>query len=435
MDEKQLSAVAEQNDFMYGMIKSANDIVYKFIIDNNFILYGGMALDLILKEKGHEGIYSNDALPDFDFYSPVSYDDSIILANILFAREFPYISSINAMHPTTRRTRVNFKEVADISYMPESIYRSIKGTIINHGQYKGVRVIDVLFIYMDFLRFFVYPFENAPLEPILNRLEKIVKRFSILLDICPIEVNEYIIDKSVKPLDSMSKRIGVASEFEGCPIIMTGILAYNEYYEYYKKHSSSDVKLFDEYKINDGQYEGPVIFPLAYFGSFINKLEKGKQYEMYNMFLETLQPKTVVIDGNEYLDLMNKEVVFTWSGNKMVMNIYGVMLYFLRKSFLYNEDKMKRDMCLYVYKSLEIMCKEMVKNTQIKDNIFIYRINVMGHTEYSYNENERKLRAELCGNEFESKLPMFAFYPGSSKYVEFDYLKSEKYAIDGGRII
>lgn len=431
MDEKEMKTVVEKADFLYDELKSAMEIVYNFIKENNLILYGGMALDLALKERGHEGIYSDDALPDFDFFSANSYDNSNQLAMILYEKGYKHVTAINAMHATTRRTRVFFKEVADISYMPPVIFDKIDTLAILHGKYKGIRIIDPLYIRMDMLRFFIYPFENPPREPILSRTMKIIKRFKILDEFYPIEVNKYQAPKLVKI--KLPTKDG----------ILTGLQAYDLYLRKAQFVSKAHEQMFNHYKLSETELEAPEFMRPAIFGPFFQDEALVKKSEIYNMFLETLQPQTLLCDNVEYYDTMKKQIIYTIIDDKKVITIFGLMLYFLRKAVLFEKGSDNRMMCYHAYNSLVQMVDDaeaaFAESTEKNyDKIpFFYQINVFGETEQQYIEPLIKTRDELEGKPFVSILPKFTFAPGrhepGTPLPTFDYASSIKFAIDGAR--
>ncbi len=429
MDEKEFKYIVEKSDFLYDELKSAMDYVYVFIKENNLILYGGMALDLALKEAGHDGIYSDSALPDFDFYSPNSYNDSNRLAMILFQNGYKYVTAINAMHATTRRTRVYFKEVADISYMPQSIYDTIDTVLVLHGNYKGIRIIDPLYIRLDMLRFFIYPFENPPREPILSRFDKIVKRFKLLDQYYPITYDSY------SPISNIKTKLPPYSD----KCVLTGL----EAYDLYLKHAKwTDKKLlFNAYAIKNNTLESPEFLKPARFGNYFEDAELVKKGTIFNMFLETVQPQTIIYQNVEYYDLMHKQIVYTKIDGIQVITIYGLLLYFLRKAVLFPKKDPRRYLCFHAYNSVVKMIEDAEKafladgEKDYEKNPFLYQINVFGQTEKMYVEPLIKAHAELEDQQFTSILPQFTFSP--AKYTngqpmpEFDYSKSIKFAIDG----
>lgn len=162
--------------FIYNKdITSALEIVRQFIIKKKLILAGGTGLDYLLKLKGDE-IYDPKRLPDYDFYSPNHLEDSCELANELYRLGFTNITNINAVHATTRRVRVNFFPVADITYLPENIYSIIPIIKLNDGMLvRGPEMIRI-----DMHRSLSLPYENKPKEVILHRWKKDIERFNKL---------------------------------------------------------------------------------------------------------------------------------------------------------------------------------------------------------------------------------------------------------------
>lgn len=427
MNEKEMKTVVEKADFLYDELKSAMEIVYNFIKEHNLILYGGMALDLALKEKGNEGIYSDDALPDFDFFSPNSYDHSNELAIILYEKGYKHVTAINAMHATTRRTRVFFKEVADISYMPPIIFDTIDTLQILHGKYKGIRIIDPIYIRMDMLRFFIYPFENPPREPILSRASKIIKRFKILDEYYPITDSKY------------GKIAQVETKLPTEDGILTGLQAYDLYLKNAKW--SETESMFHDYTLTKTSLKAPEFLKPALFGNFFENETLMKKGVIYNMFLETLQPQTILYQNVEYYDTMHKQIIYTVIDDKKVITIFGLLLYFLRKAVLFEKGDERRSLCYHAYNSLVQMIDDaeaaFIESTDKKyDEVpFFYHINVFGETEHQYIEPIIKTRAELEDKPFESILPKFTFAPDNHKpdtpMPTFDYSKSIKFAING----
>ena len=76
----------------YDSITTALDIVKQFIISYDLVLVGGMAIDFALKLKGNQ-IYTDDQLPDYDFYSSDAMNDAIELANIYYEKGYEEIEA------------------------------------------------------------------------------------------------------------------------------------------------------------------------------------------------------------------------------------------------------------------------------------------------------------------------------------------------------
>lgn len=177
-------------------VNQANDFVAEFIKMHKRILYGGMAIDLALKYIGHEGIYADDIMPDYDFYSPENITDSIKLTQFLYERGLNTASSINGLHLTTRRVRIDkFNFVADLSYYPQPYYNNIP-IITTHG----FNIVHPDFQRIDLHRSLSYLYSGIPRrENFRNRLKKDVKRFNILNEKYPI-VDTISID--IKPINT-----------------------------------------------------------------------------------------------------------------------------------------------------------------------------------------------------------------------------------------
>lgn len=166
--------------YNYEEIVSSLEIVKQFIIDRKLILVGGMAIDLALKLKG-DRIYSDDQLPDYDFYSPQHVDDAYKLSEILCTKGFKNVSCIQAMHITTMRVRVNFETVADITYCPKSIFVKIPTL-----QYHDLKIVHPHYQMIDQHNALSIPFENPGREVIFHRWKKDMKRYDKLYKYYPV---------------------------------------------------------------------------------------------------------------------------------------------------------------------------------------------------------------------------------------------------------
>lgn len=170
--------IQERRTQGFADIERALDIVREFLIRKKRILYGGMSIDISLKLSGHPGIYAEDAVPDYDFYSPDIEGDSDEIAKILYDAGFEGVFAQNAQHATTRRVKINFaNNVADVSYMPQEIYDRIPTQM-----YKGMRVTHPIFQWMDMHRALSQPFEKPPWEVISHRVYKDIKRYRMMYD-------------------------------------------------------------------------------------------------------------------------------------------------------------------------------------------------------------------------------------------------------------
>lgn len=187
---KEYEDLGVKKDVGYPEIKEALEWVGNYVHNNGRVLYGGMAIDMNLKKSGHEGIYKEGNIPDYDFFSTTYYEESCEIADKLYEMGYHNISAINALHVSSRRVRVNFVSVADLSYIPPSVYFPTQ-------EYEGFKVVHPWFQLMDMYKSLAFPYSGPPRENIMNRYEKDIKRLNML-------VVQY-------PLESVMKSLGIKS--------------------------------------------------------------------------------------------------------------------------------------------------------------------------------------------------------------------------------
>ncbi len=179
-----MNVLVEQRSPFYNDIKNALEVVKAFIKAKGRILYGGMAIDYALKKATGTGIYPDEQLPDFDFYSPTYLEDSCELADALVDLGFEDVRAINAIHTSTRRVMINhLNTVADIGYIDQDTYDKIP-----YLEYEGLRFVHPTYQKQDMMRACSFPYDDPPNEVIRHRLSKDVKRFALLEEAYPIEI-------------------------------------------------------------------------------------------------------------------------------------------------------------------------------------------------------------------------------------------------------
>ena len=175
--------IAEKKSFNYDLLIKALDWIGSFIKKNNYILYGGMAIDLALKEAGHPGIYGPDSIPDYDFMCADFYTVSNEIAKNLHEQGFENVTAINALHLTSRRVRIDFVPVADITYVPKNLLETIPFITTKYG----FKVVHPDFQRIDMLRSFNTMMCFPPMETIMHRTSKDLRRFKMLAANYPIK--------------------------------------------------------------------------------------------------------------------------------------------------------------------------------------------------------------------------------------------------------
>lgn len=146
------------------------EIIIDFIKQTKRKVYGGYALNAIVKDKNKDdAIYSEIDMPDIDFYSPEPILDLMKLCNILYDKGFKTVIGQEAMHKETYSVYVNQNLYCDISYVPRNIYNKMPFKEIN-----GINYIHPHFMMIDYLRMIT--------DPMISywRIEKVFNRFIIL---------------------------------------------------------------------------------------------------------------------------------------------------------------------------------------------------------------------------------------------------------------
>jgi hypothetical protein len=191
---------------------SAMEVAKKFIISNDLIITGGMAIDFALRNVG-DSLYNpnslNGVVPDYDCYSPDPVKHAYDLVEELY--EYGYtndgfyrLDAIRAKHIQTIRVRLEYKSVIEISYIPPKIFANLPKL-----KYMNMLIIHPHWQMINMHRSLSYPLIDPPFESLFNRLKKDTERFMMLLEKYPIAVEIYMMPQNniniVKILDEIAK--------------------------------------------------------------------------------------------------------------------------------------------------------------------------------------------------------------------------------------
>jgi hypothetical protein len=474
-DTKRYKDIAEKRSDYYTKIESSFDIVKKFIVDKKRILYGGTSIDLNLKLVDHPGIYAEDAIPDYDFFSPDFYNESNELAQILNKAGFENVSAINAAHYNSRRVRINFIPVADITYVPEIIYNKIPYNEIKIAQlskkgsnskelkyYDGIKIVHPDFQRLDLHRSFCTPYSNPPIEVVLHRLEKDQKRFR-LLD------QEYKIHVDAKLLGNLPKKEIRVKFDEIRNHAINGIVAYALIRHLIVDLVSANHQLLKDGGVYDFIVEQlneiietkleilhdtllvlyPKILGNLPVSSYIDSKDlipaNTSPLVKYNRFLDNLRPETFVAD-REFYFISNELLPVYYLDEIKMKDIHlpgsnAILLYFLQKSIdplIFESDY--RSLYASLLKLITIAEKiRMVFEDNNKSEFmpFFFPTHVYGKSNYSIDhmcmlKEKYWLMNEIPFQDREILRSVFGYYPASqSTWISFDISKSIIYNMDG----
>ena len=145
------------------------DIVENFLRNKKRICYGGTAINNLLPIN--DQFYNKEIeLPDYDFYSPEPLKDAKELADIYYDNGYTEIEAKSGMHAGTFKVFVNYIPVADITYLPEDLYKRIM---------KDSKSVDgIYYCAINYLRMSMYLELSRP-DGDVSRWEKVLKRLSL----------------------------------------------------------------------------------------------------------------------------------------------------------------------------------------------------------------------------------------------------------------
>ena len=194
--------------------------ISEYIKRNNRIVYGGIALNEMLKDKSPKDvIYEEYSKNDIEIYSPDPVSDIHKICDILTEKKYMYIEAKEADHPGTFTIHVNFDKYCDITYVPKIIYNNLVTINVN-----GYRLISPIFIIIDTLRVYTDPLTSY------FRLDKTFRRGNLLLKVANFKPEKKVLaqtkqlDYEKKIMDSIIPKI---SEIKN--VIFLDDIAYNYY--------------------------------------------------------------------------------------------------------------------------------------------------------------------------------------------------------------
>ena len=175
------------------------NIVIDFIIKKRRKVYGGFALNEMLKDIGsNDTFYSEDdhEIHDIDFYTPDPINDLIDLCDIIFKENIALyeIAGREAQHSETYSLFVDGTLYCDLSYVPKNIYNKMPFKEL------GNKIVSIHphFMWIDYLRILSEPINSW------WRIDKSIERFTILQNnfklpqnLSPIKVNKSDMDSKI----------------------------------------------------------------------------------------------------------------------------------------------------------------------------------------------------------------------------------------------
>jgi hypothetical protein len=161
------------------------NITHDFVKRKNLLIYGGLALNLILPEKLK--FYDKYEVPDYDFFSPKALKDGIELANLYAKKGFKDVELKPALHYGTFKLYVNFISIADITNVPLKLYKTMlqissdeRDSLLKYNPNLTLHIAP-----LNFLRMSIHLELSRP-NGCIERWEKVYNRMVLFYRIYPI---------------------------------------------------------------------------------------------------------------------------------------------------------------------------------------------------------------------------------------------------------
>lgn len=430
IDKDHYESIMFEHDFQRSSIEKALEIVKKYIIMNKLLLVGGMAIDLSLRSKGSQ-LYPDNKLPDYDFLSSNFHIDAYRIGEILTEANITGISVIRGLHASTMRVRVNFVPVADVTYVPKNIFDAIDTV-----NYMGFTIVHPHYQMIDQHRSLSLPYENAPMETVMQRWDKDMKRNDLLYNSFPIEETAIIDFNEIEITKELLKNECIG-----------GYLAYNYWYQYcidlgYKEDKSDKLVPIDFTKdiIKANIPTELLATVLSDSVESLVKLFKYTEKTKYNSVLDKIPVRVVLDNKYEILDNNGRftSAYYDESHGFYVANLQAIMCHMLT---LFNIYKCKNTLAVFSLCRKLVMfgCKKYLETNDSKYELLLPVVDIFGKHNYT-ESNElayQDFDLQLSKKEAANLTPKNA-YPEKGKPVkkelfEFDPTKSAIYQQDGTR--
>lgn len=381
----------------YNDTKTALDAVRAYLVKNQLILYGGMAIDAALKSQGKEGIYHETKLPDYDFYTPDPLRVATEIGHYLCKLKLPEISVINGRHITTRKVRVDGIAVADISYCPQNFYDKIQ-TIT----YNGLRYVHPHFQVMDIHRALSYPFESPTQAVIFHRWARDMRRYMKIIDAYPICKDEYTIPMRDITIDKKLLKNVCLTGFAALAVLTGGKLSIPR----------------DE----------PIQLLSDNFTDFVNK--DTKYFE--SQFGRINRSIVSVIDGETYeiIDNEGEKVGCHIIDGVRVANPQHILLSILVKRYI--DQRSSDALRVYCCSAYDSACQLVAKYPPTID---VYGYASLSESYYINRIKEASRVANVSLANKEVPKNSYPKMPDCETRVSFDYHTSQYYAVSGKETI
>lgn len=206
-------------------IKNIMQILENFLSRKKLVCYGGIAINAMLPDEAK--IYNSEIdLPDYDFFSANAMHDAKELADIYHKNGYLKVEAKAGVHHGTYKVFVDFQGIADITYLPYDLFKSVKK--------RAIMVDGILYTDPTYLKMSMYLELSRP-EGDPSRWEKVFKRLNIINKYYPNDNdNSCQMVQSAKSSSNKSDMIYsiIKNSFISQDVVFLGDYAVSQYSKY-----------------------------------------------------------------------------------------------------------------------------------------------------------------------------------------------------------
>ena len=178
------------------------DITKSFIKRKGLMLYGGAALNALVKDK----FYKKHDLPDYDFISYDAQKHAKELANLYGNAGYKYTEAKPGNHYGTYKVYASFVPVADITQIPKSLFLRMKKKAVY------AKDLKLYTVPLDYLRMAIYIELSRPAGDI-SRWSKIYERLQLFNKYHPVTKPRQNIYIKYNLNESLNQILNVVKDF------------------------------------------------------------------------------------------------------------------------------------------------------------------------------------------------------------------------------
>lgn len=274
IDEKQ----GMTKKLLYEKYIAMYNVTKEYIQQKNLILYGGLALNMVLPKT--KRFYDEYELPDYDFFSYDSKTHAKELADKYHKLGYKYIEVKPGIHYETYKVYVDFQPVADITDIPLKLFNHLleisleeRATVLKNNPN-----IDINIAPLSFLRLAFHVELSRP-DGYIERWPKIYKRMALFYNTYPLyykQCKDIFLKESNERIQELTKVVLNYGKIHGFPVF--GAEAIKIYLKYSNVAGVSDDDIFDEsmarVELISTDYKKTAESIKALLESMINKDEK-----------------------------------------------------------------------------------------------------------------------------------------------------------------